>query len=259
MSEDTGIESAESPESSASSESHPAVETQDAGGTQDASTTKQDVPFHEHPRFKELIEQKNQSTQRAEKLEKSYQQLQSQIAQLEKQYKQPQAPKPSYDPLFKQIEEANPEFAGFSKELYQKVQAVESLQERIAQQEQFIQNYQQQQAISQFDKMCDESKVPARFKEFYKEAVANAANASGAPLSALPEIFKSVHDRFSKSIDEYSREITQNYVTQKTQDKKPATQTGGRPAAPKATQATTSKDDVKKQLAAAIRARVNPA
>lgn len=263
MSEETlGNESAvaadeSAPEGAASPESQPAAETQDAGTQQEAAPKAQEVPFHEHPRFKELIDQKNQAAQRAEHLERSYQQLQQSVAHLQNQYKQQtQAQKPSYDPLFKQLEQVNPEFASFIKENYSKAQQVETLQQELASIKEFQTSYQQQQALSQFDRLCEENKIDPRFKDFYKDAVANAANASGAPLSALPEIFKNVHARFGNTLTEYERSITAKYVTSKAADtKKPASTTSGVAAKPQPSQAPISQDEVKKQIAQALRAR----
>jgi hypothetical protein len=246
-------------ESQAGSESQSAVETQEASTQQEAAPKQQDVPFHEHPRFKEVIEQKNQAAQRAEMLEKSYQQLQAQVAHLQKQYQsQNQAQKPSYDPLFKQLEQVNPEFASFIKENYSKAQQVDILQQELASIKEFQTSYQEQQALNQFDKLCQDNKVDTNFKDFYRDAVANAANASGAPLSALPEIFKQVHERLGKTLTAYERSVTEKYVANKSADaKKPAATTGGTPAKPKPSQAPISQDEVKKQFAEAIRARKN--
>lgn len=259
MSEDTGIESAESasaPESSGNSESAPAVQTQESAPQQDAAAKSQEQPFHEHPRFKELVEQKNQFAQRAEQADKSYKQLQAQVAQLQKQYNQSNQPqKPSYDPLFKELESVNPKFAEFIKENYTKAQQVDILQQELAQVKEFQNSYQQQQALSQFDKLCEDNKVDPNFKEFYKEAVANAANASNAGLDALPNLFKQAHERLGKSLEAFSRAQRESYVAAKTADKKPATQTGGTAASSRPAASPMSVDDVKAKLAAAIRSR----
>lgn len=255
MSEETAIESGASAEGSVTPESSSPVETQETATPEVEAPKTPEVPFHEHPRFKELVEQKNTFADQLKAATAAQQALQHELAQIRESQKQASAPKPpNYDPLLKQLEQVNPEFASLMKAQMEKAKSVEVLEQRLAQQEQFYQSYQQQQALSQFDKLCTDNNVNPLFKEAYGDIVANIANVRGAQLSELPKIFKEVHDRLSKSLGEYERSVTAKYVTQKTGDTKPVAKPGGAPATPGGKQAPMTAEDAKKELAAAIRA-----
>lgn len=253
---ETGNESDVSTESTASSESASSAQTQDAAPSSTEAAPATEVPFHEHPRFKELVEQKNKYSQEAATLSEQNKQLYARMSQIEKQYQTQSQPKPAnYEPLFDQIKQVNPEFYSFMKDNYTKAQQVEILQQDLQQLKEFQSSYQQQQALSTFDKLCTDNKVDPDFKDLYREAVANAANARGSDLSALPGLFKETHDRLSKVIEARDRKQRESYVAQKTQDKTPIAKPGGPSPAPRSAKGPISQDDVKAQLAAAIRAR----
>ncbi len=251
---ETGIESDVSTEGTASPESASSAQTQDAA-PQETAPPATEVPFHEHPRFKELVEQKNKYGQEATTLREQNQQLASRMAQIEKQYQTQSQPKaPDYNPLFDQIKTVNPEFASFIKENYTKAQQVDILQQDLQQLKEFHTSYQQQQALSTFDRLCTDNKVDPDFKEIYQAAVANAANARNADINALPALFKEVHGKLSKTLEARDRKQRESYVAAKTQDKTPVSKPGGPSPAPRQSTAPISRDDVVKQFAAGLRA-----
>lgn len=250
---ESGNESGASPESTVSSESASPVQTQETGNTQEAVTTQEapkEAPFHEHPRFKELIEQNRGYKDQLEQMQRSFQ---TQMQQLQQQYKQTSPnPQQSFkDEYVNYLKNADPKFAEYQAQLLDKIEGTSKLEHEIAELKQYQQSYQQQQAISQFDKLCTDNKVSETDKEFYRQAIANAANARGAKISELPALFKEAHDTLGKYFAEKEKAITAKYVTQKTGDKKPTTQTGGTAVA--ANKSIASKDDVKAAFAKAIK------
>jgi hypothetical protein len=244
---ESGIPSDVTPESPASSEPDSSAQVQPAASPQDAAPKPQEVPFHEHPRFKELIEQKNS-------YQRELQELRQQFAQFQHQQKQQLQPKgPDYDSLFKEMEQVNPVFAQMQREQMAKLTEIEQLKEQLTQVSEWKQSYEQQQAISQFDKLCAENKVGDRDKELYKQWVANAANARGAKISDLPQIFKDVHQQISSYFQDRDREMRESYVKQKKSDATPSTQSGGVPTGLPASKGMESKADVKAAIASALR------
>lgn len=242
-----GNESGAISESTASSESASPAQTQEAAPQQEAVAKPQEPPFHEHPRFKEVIEQKNAAMRQV-------QDLQAKFAQFEQQYKQQSQPKaPDYDNLFKEMEQVNPAFAQLVKDLQTKASKADELEQQFSTLNEWKQSYESQQAVSTFDKLCTDNKIGDRDKDFYKQVVANIANAKGSRISDLPAVFKEAHQMLSTYFQDRDRETRESYVKQKKSDATPTSQTGGMPTGTPGNKGASSKDEVKAAIAAALR------
>lgn len=256
---ETGM--SESPESSASSEPASQAPAQPAAPQQEAAANQvKETPFHEHPRFKELIEQRNQEREERSRLSQAYQQLQSQIQELTKQQNARANPQESYDDLFKELEQVNPKFAKLIQGLQSQVAESQTYKQQIETQGRTLEDFQQQRnaeyARSQFDNLCKQHKVDDGDKELYEMAVANIANTKNARVQDLPQIFQEAHDRVSKYLEGRDRKVTKSYVTNKKADAAPTSQTGGTPTGIKGP-GINSLDDVKAALAAKLRGSKN--
>lgn len=244
-----GTQSDVSPEGSASPETASSAQSQSAqpGQEAQAAPAQKEPPFHEHPRFKELIEQKNAQAQELAQLRALMQAQQSQPKQT------PAPAKQSYDELFRELEQLNPNFAKLQQEVYQKLSRADQLETELQDLKSWREQSQAQQAVSQFDSLCQENKVSERDKDMVKQVVANIANARGARISDLPQIFKEAHATVSKYSEDLSRSVRESYVAQKAKDKTPATQTGGTAPAANNPAANKTSDEIKALLAARIR------
>jgi DNA repair exonuclease SbcCD ATPase subunit len=257
--ENSGVPSGESqaPETPAPVESQPGREAQAS-----ESATDKPTPFHEHPRFKELVTQKNEYAQRMQTFEQQNQQLMQRLSQMEQAFKQQpkaEAQKPSYDQLFQRLHGIDPEFAQAMQDMYQRAQSVDQIQQKLEstltwqQQQQLEQGH--QAANNKLNDLFTQFKVPDSQREFYTSMVeAEAYKNPNAKLSDIDNIFKATHDRFSKFVDGYSREIRQSYVSDKKKDATPATTSGGTPAVNAPKGSVQGIDDVKAAIAKHLRA-----
>ncbi len=256
---DNGIESGAISESNVSSETASPAQSQETSSSQDAASTQvKETPFHEHPRFKELISERNQEREARTSLERNYQQIQAQLQQLQQQYQNQSKPKaPSYDNLFKDLEQANPEFAQMQREAYTKLSELDQLKLQVQQQHEFMQEQTQQRnaeaAQSKLQSLFTENKVPDNVKGLYEQAIANMAFNSNAKVSDLPDLFKKAHANLSKTLEDLRRSDRESYVAAKKTDKAPTTQTGGT-AAGTGKAGPQTLDEVKAALAAQLRA-----
>lgn len=249
---DTGSESGVSPEGSASPETASPAQSQEAAPQQEATATPapKEAPFHEHPRFKELIEERNQERQERARLAQQIQQMQ---AALQKQT-QPNAQKSKQDQLLERLQGIDPEFAEFQKGLNEKLSVAEQVQKEL--QEMRTQR-ESEQALSQFDKLCSDNKVADKDKFLYQQIVANMANANNSKVSELPNLFKQAHEQLSKYLGERDRANRESYVADKTKDKSPATTTGGVAVSSAKPKGPMTAEDAKAALVKAIRANQN--
>lgn len=235
-------EGAPSPETPSPAESQTGASQQEAAGVNE----QKDVPFHEHPRFKELVDQKNQYAEKYTQLEQMYKALEAKVQQ---QTPQPKKEPTTEDKILERLKGIDPEFAGFQQKLLEKVAAAESVQQELARMKA---DREAETANSTFERLCTENKVPKELQTFYRETVANMAMSKNAQLSQLPALFKEAHDRLSKSFEDFRRADREAYTKEKQKDKTPATQSGGSPAGSK-TAEPISKEDVKARIAAALR------
>jgi uncharacterized protein YdcH (DUF465 family) len=213
MEQVSGVESTPSPEASepAQQESTPEQSQEGASG----AASKQDVPFHEHPRFKELIETKNQYAKQIE-------QLQRQINELGK-------PKATVqeDPLLARLKTIDPEFGS----RFEKLTAMEQkLAEIEARNQQLESDRIRETAVKTIDGLHEQNKVPSELRDMYNSQIELMAMRNpDLGLKDLPEVYKQVHDKVSKYMDSLKRQERESYVQDKRKDASlPGTQPRGK-------------------------------
>lgn len=260
---ETGSQSDVSTESATSSETASSAPSQDVGTSQEASAPAQkELPFHEHPRFRELVEQKNQYQNKFDQIAQDNHRLQTQLQQLLQQQTQASKPKDAdYSDVFKEIEQLNPNFARFQQELHSKLPLVNQLQEKLSSIEQQMSVERQQRdaatARSEFSRLCTENKVSESDRELYMERVANMANARGSSIKDLPALFTEAHQGLSKYIESVKRSERESYTKQKASDRVPTSATGGVAVGLPSNKGSGSIEDVKAAFTAAMRAKRN--
>lgn len=247
--------SSESTESTSSSEtSSQGVQSEAPQQEAAVKEAERQVPFHEHPRFKEVIEQKNQAAKEAEELRRSYQALTERVNAFESQQK----PKsmPQEHPMIARLKGIDPEFADYISGLHKSTQDFQQTQQELAN---LRQERLREQATSKMTELYTSNKVPENRKAFYDQAVKSKVyeiESGGKRLSVndLDSIFKSVHDEHSKFFDNYERQLRESYVKDKKKDATtPNTQTGGAAAAIPQGAGPETKDEVKALLAKGLR------
>lgn len=210
-------------QSAPSSEEQPVQNEPAQQGTQaePAQESKQEsqVPFHEHPRFKELVEQKNRYAEEAKSTAQR-------LAELEKRLSSQSQPKPQENPLLSRLKGIDPEFGDFMEKMYHDAQKVRELESWKAQKEG---EELRTRAIGEMRKLHDEHKVPANLRDLYQSQIELAAMRDpNLGLKDLPGLYKQVHDTYSKLLDEAKRAERESYVSaKKTDSKVPTSQPKG--------------------------------
>lgn len=204
--------------------SEPQIEPVNEPNTTPAPEANQ--PFHEHPRFKELVEQKNQFATQVKEYERKMQEMQSQLQQLS-------APKsqPEQDALLARLKGIDPEFGGRFEQMVQKLAKLDQVeQELAASKAETVQS----RALSTIERLHTEHNVPKELQDLYRDQIEIAAMRNPKMgLNDLPEVYKSVHNKMSQFLDGVKRSERAGYVTDKKKDAAiPSTQTKGQTAKP---------------------------
>lgn len=213
-------EEAASPEPSSSEGSN--EEAQAASQPKPEESTQ---PFHEHPRFKELVEQKNQALATQKALEERYSQLEARLKDLA-----PKAETPK-DELIEHLKTIDPRFAARMEELTKSTSVIQQLQEKLA-------SYEKQQVTSQavnnINTLHEQNKVTPELKSFINNEMDRLyMNGSLKTTDQIPGLYKAIHDTYSKFIDGIKRAERESYVKDKKVDSKiPSSQPKGKPAGP---------------------------
>lgn len=241
----------ESPQTSESSAPSQASAPGEQGSSPAASpSTSDSVPFHQHPRFQELISQNREFKERTTQYERAIQDMQRRLEMQEKQFSQSSRQE---DELLSRLKQIDPEFGSRFAE-------IDGLRGKIEQFGQWQQEMQlqanRQQAYSSLENLYKEHKVPENLKGFYEAQIKSMAYEAGdrASVKDLPTFFKMAHESISKFTDEFRRKERESYVAEKSKGQTPASTTGGTATSGPAADGPKTLDDVKAKIASAIRA-----
>lgn len=203
---------AESPTESNSQEQSPVESSQESQPQQQtqASPESQYVPYS---RFKELVEERNTSTQQLRAYEQQLQSMQHKMQQWESSQKASQQVE---NPLLSRLKGIDPEFGGAFEKVFTQAQMVEQLQQRLADYEsQSV----RQRGVDMVNSLHNENKVPKDIQDFYNAQIEmQIRNSPNARLEDIPNIYKMVHSSFSKYVDSIKRSDKEAYVNDKKAD-----------------------------------------
>lgn len=241
--QDVEIQSAESSaaeqqnnNNSAESDSQQASSSS-AGQEQDnaAQAQEKQAPFHEHPRFRELVEQKNLAMREAQETRRALEQMQKQF---EKRFAEVQkASQPvKEDPMVSRLKGIDPEFGAWAEEMSRLKNQSEEMRQQILQevtQQQLVREA-RQAAVSSLNSLHEEFKVPKEWRNVYNDRIEAIAMREGEKLTPadLPNVYKRVHDELAAAREQDKRSHLATYASAKAQDAaKPGAQPKGKPAA----------------------------
>lgn len=219
-------------------ETAPQAEPTDAEPTEAAQETKTEekpAPFHEHPRFKELIEQNRSFKEQSEKYQQDMYRLQAQLEAIKEQSK-PKS-EPVEDPFLADLKKINPEYAKSLQTIYDQANMAKQLEQRLSQ---FEQAQFAEKAVSHFNKLLDDNKVTDPMDRKIMERAVRAEvyerESRGAKLTLkdLDKITNDFHAEYKATMEARERAITAKYVTAKKADSTPKGATGGAATAPSA-------------------------
>lgn len=222
--ENEGVEEQVSPE--------PAESASDNAGNESPSEPKpkEEAPFHEHPRFKELVEDRNQWKTKSSDYERR-------MADLDRRLQELSAPKKA-DPaqaerqeLMTRLKGIDPAFAKLMEELSDKAGRVDQVGQTVQEREA---EYVRSTAMNTINSLHSENKVPKEFQELIQSQIELAAMRDPRiGLHNLKEVYQKVHSSVNGLIENVKRSERESYQKAKTADSSsPATQSRGVPAKP---------------------------
>lgn len=195
---------------------------------------KKETPFHEHPRFRELVEQKNQALEQSRALERKYQELSEQMKQLSSPRQE--------DALLAQLREANPEFADRFAQFEASTKELEQLKQWKQQMEM---DQLRSKAVSRINSLHDQNKVPKELRDFYNDQLEAAyLRDSNGFLGNVEGMYKAIHERFSKTLENIKRAEREAYSSQKKEVAKVPTNVKGKPVSTGSKKKTMSQDEL---------------
>lgn len=205
-------------------------QTESQPGTQEASPAQEqkEVPFHEHPRWKEVMAERDAERQ-------ARAQLQEQIAQMQRRLEEAARPKDN-KPDFKEISSKmnerlkgiDPEFQSYMSMLEQ--QALSAKEELAAfREEQFV-----NRAVSRFDELTKADQVPTELTSLYRAQLDQAYREGKIrSLEDLEKTYKSIHEPLKAYLEKDRQAHLSKYAAdKKSAATKPAPQSKGRAATP---------------------------
>lgn len=195
----------------------PAAQAAEATNKQ-PSQEESNVPFHEHPRFKELVDQKNQFSTKASELERQVQEMQARLQSFSTNKTDAQKKE---DALLSRLKSIDPEFG-------ERFAEVDGLRDQIKQFKEWQQNFEREkvrtEAFNTLNQLHEQNKVAPEWRDIYNSQIELAAMRNpNIGLKDLPQLYKSVHDAVNKNIESLKRQTTASYVDAKKADTKAPT------------------------------------
>lgn len=253
---ETGSESTES--SVSESPSLEGSESNSDGGAPAqaaASEQKQDIDWSkafEHPRFKEVIGQKNEALKQYQDMESRYKALEQQLNSFKDT--QPKAPTET-DALLADLKKIDPRLANLLEQNLRSAETTKSVQERLEKFEQQSQESARQNtlntAVAKINSLHETNKMSDFGKKFINNEL-DLAYRSGQLKAQDLKAVELAYSEASKAIKAYEdslkRDVTKSYVQDKTKDSSvPTSVPKGAQAKPaqKALPAFKSKEDLK--------------
>jgi transposase len=207
-------------ESSAASQTSPdsANEVTAAGSSNEnrQAASESQMPFHEHPRFKELISERNTFKDQIEAMQKQMEAMQGQ---------KQQAPSKEH-PFVARLKEIDPSYGEWAGNIEQMKKDFEEL--RTWKQEQARQSL-VNEYNSSIEKLHSDNKVPEQLRARIKKEIDYLAMTNNKlGMKDLPNVYKQVLEEETKFLEGIKRSERAAYVTDKSKDSKaPQTQTKG--------------------------------
>ncbi len=219
---DANEPSSEAQDSQSGSEKAPA---ELSTGEKSTNNSPKELPFHEHPRWKEVLEERNTAREQTKRLEQSYQQLQDRINQMSAPKAAPEADKRSA--MIERLKGIDPEFADFVSGLAPS-QELNELRQWRQQMEQktFITS-----AVGTIKDLHSKNNVSPELQAKYEREL-DLEYRSGR-IKSMDDVnaaYKQVHEGYNALLENIKRAERESYLKEKTKaSNTPSSQPKGKP------------------------------
>lgn len=193
------------------------------------SAAEKPTPFHEHPRWKELIEERNSTAAQLKEMQAQLASFREREAAAERKRAEEADPQRK---LVDRLKGIDPEFGTWAEQQEAARREYQLMSQRL---KAFEQQQLQSQAEATLEKIHNELKIPAELQSFYRaQAQVLASQTPGLGLKDLPGLYQKIHSQFNTYIENLRRADREAYLTDKKQTSAaPASQPKGAPV-PKA-------------------------
>lgn len=217
-----GANEVESPEPQ---QTQPDAETKVAQSEQPpAPLEEKQIPFHEHPRFKELIDSNRTYKEQLSAYERRMEAMQNQF---QEQFNKVSQPPKAANPFVEKLREIDPKYAEYIESLESRTSKAEALERDLAEfkRERLVQSYE-----SAVEKLHAEHKISEDLKPYVKAQLdALAMSGQLKELSQIPDVYRKVAEKYQQLVSNVERATTAKYSqNKKTDAKAPATQPKGK-------------------------------
>lgn len=208
--EDTEIEQVEQ-QSDVQQESSSETQNDSQAVQQEAAPkVEKEVPFHEHPRWKEIMEERNAERQARASLEQ-------QIAAMQKQLQESLKPKTqAQDPMYERLRGIDPEFADYLKDVREQASLAKQLQDELSnlKQEQFT-----SAAMNKFNELNKANSVSPELAELYFSKLdLGVRTGEIRDLASLEKTYNALHANTKKFLEAQERSVIEKYTASKKTD-----------------------------------------
>lgn len=197
-------------------------------GQQAAAPKEESLPFHEHPRWKEVMEERNSERQRAQALEQR-------LADMDRRYQELSRPRqePKKDALVDRLTGIDEDFGRRFGEIAKQAELATQLQQQL---NSFKEERVVESLKGKFETLASQNKLEQYDKELYfsKLDMAYRQGQLRTPED-VEKHFKAIHEPRAKQLESYKRAAIEEYTkAKKTDANKPTGQPKGQaPAAGK--------------------------
>jgi hypothetical protein len=191
----------------------------DAQPSQQTGSQQKDVPFHEHPRWKEVMEERNAERQRSQDLERR-------LADMDRRFQESSKQKPQ-DPMYERLKGIDPEFADYLNSLKSRAEKAEALEARL---ETFERSQFTNSAVNKFTELNKTNNVSPELAKLYEAALEQQyTNGQIKTVADVERAYNAIHASTKKFLEAQERSTIEKYTKTKQKDgSSPAGQPKGR-------------------------------
>lgn len=191
----------------------------------DTSAAEKATPFHEHPRWKEMIAQRDQHAQELQEARRQLAEYNSKAQAAEKQRTQAEDPSRK---LVERLKGIDPEFGTWAEQQEEaRAQYKEMLEWRKNMESERIRTT----AETTLNSLNTELKIPVELQGFYRAQAQSMALANPRlGVKDLPAIYKQIHSQMNGYLEAQRRADRESYVAdKKVASQAPSSQPKGQP------------------------------
>lgn len=212
LQQDESIPESSAPEQTTDSQNQPADTSQERVAQ---TQTDDNVPFHKHPRWQEMMERSRIAEERNTQYQQQMEQYQRQSAEMERRFQALSQPQKQANPFVEKLKEIDPRYGEWAESMETRAAKAEQLENTLKQMqyESLVAKYE-----SSVDRLHNDNKTSPEVRELVKSRLDAMAQAGHVNLQNLQQVYKAEVDRYNKVLDQVRRSERESYTKAKATD-----------------------------------------